>query len=143
MKLNAKHQEYMQVALAQAEEAYRQKEVPVGCVIANSTGLISKAYNKVEKLKNPLMHAELIAINEACKALDSKFLQDCDIYTTLEPCKLCMEAISMVRLKRVFFATNDPNKNQPSSPKIEVYEGIMQNQAKNLLLQFFQNLRKI
>ena len=131
----------MQVALNEAKEAYKENEVPVGCVIANNDTIISQAHNEVEKLKNPLMHAELIAINNACKVTGSKFLQDYDIYITLEPCKLCMEAISMVRLKRIFFATNDPKKNKHNLFRDEIYEGLMQYEAKSLLQSFFQNLR--
>ena len=77
------------MALQEARRAYQENEVPVGCVIVKNEKVISKAHNEVEKLKNPLMHAELIAINNACNVTSSKFLEDCDIYVSLEPCNLC------------------------------------------------------
>jgi len=142
MLFNPKHEKYMQLALKEAQKAYEQNEVPVGCVIANNEEILSQSYNQVEQLKNPLMHAELIAINNACNFKKSKFLDEYNIYVTLEPCSLCLEAISMVRIKKIFFATSSLKKAHIHSYKTEKYEGLMQNEAKELLQSFFQTLRK-
>jgi pyrimidine deaminase RibD-like protein len=151
MILNPKHKEYMQIALEEAKKAYMKNEVPVGAVIANDHQIIAQGHNQVENLKNPLMHAEIIVINEACKKLDTKFLEEYNIYITLEPCALCIKAISMVRLKKIFFATEDPKQqsihtnNLLSKPLLsyqpEIYQGILEQEAKILLKNFFQSLR--
>ena len=143
MFFNIKHERYMSIALQEAEKAYQQNEVPVGCVIANNEEILSQSHNEVEKYKNSLMHAEIIAINNACNIKGSKFLENYNIYITLEPCNLCLEAIFMVRLKKIFFATSNIKKTQAHSYKTEIYEGIMEDEAKELLQKFFQNLRKI
>jgi tRNA(adenine34) deaminase len=124
MFFNLKHERYMSIALQEAEKAYQQNEVPVGCVIANNEEILSQSHNEVEKYKNPLMHAEMIAINNACNIKGSKFLENYNIYITLEPCNLCLEAIFMVRLKKIFFATSSIKKIQAHSYKTEIYEGI-------------------
>jgi tRNA(Arg) A34 adenosine deaminase TadA len=141
MLFNPKHKEYMKLALKEAQKAYEKNEVPVGCVIANNEEILSQSHNEVEKLNNPLMHAELIAINNACLAKGSKFLEDYNIYVTLEPCSLCLEAISMVRIKKIFFATS-ATKTVSQCCKTQKYEGLMEEESKELLQSFFQTLRK-
>ena len=140
MKFNPKHYQYMQLALDEAKIAYNKGEVPVGCVIANNKGFLSKAHNQVENLNNPTMHAEIIAINDACKKLGQKYLEEYNIYITLEPCLMCRKAIAMVRLNKVFFATKE-TKGIVENENQEIFEGIMQEEAKKLLTGFFQNLR--
>jgi cytosine deaminase len=142
MIVNDKHHQYMQIALNLAKTAFLNNEVPVGAVIANDNGIIAKSYNMVEKLANPTMHAEIIAINKACKKLKNKFLDQYNIYITLEPCNLCMQAISMAKLKKVFFATeNEKLKEQNFLCKSEIYHGILETESKALLKNFFQTLR--
>ena len=90
---NSKHLEYMQLALEQAKIAYKKGEVPVGCVITRNNKIIAKSHNMTEEVANSLMHAEIIAINKACYETKNKFLDDCDLYVTLEPCDFCMNAV--------------------------------------------------
>jgi tRNA(adenine34) deaminase len=137
----------MQLALEEAKKAYAKNEVPVGAIIANEDRIIALSHNQVEALKNPIMHAEIIAINDACSMLGSKFLEGYNIYITLEPCPLCIRAISMVRLKKIFFATQDLKNNSKVNEfnelnsKLEIYQGILEQEAKILLKDFFQSLR--
>jgi tRNA(adenine34) deaminase len=135
-----KHQTYMKVALQQAQKAYNLGEVPVGCVIVKDEKIIAKSHNMSEKMNNNLMHAEIIAINNACRKTKSKFLHNCDIYITLEPCDLCMNAIILCRLKRIFFATKE-TKTKAKNSNIEIYGHILEKEASNLLTNFFQQLR--
>jgi tRNA(adenine34) deaminase len=142
MIINSKDHGYMQIALNLAKIAFLNNEVPVGAVITNDSGIVSRGYNMVEKLANPTMHAEIIAINKACKKLRSKFLDQCNMYITLEPCNLCIQAISMVRLKKIFFATENPKlKEKHILYRSEVYHGILETESKDLLENFFQTLR--
>ena len=132
-----KHQYYMQIALDQAIIADQQGEIPVGAVIANNEKIIAIARNEVEKLNNPLMHAEIIAINQACVNIGQKYLDQYNIYITLEPCLFCMNAILMSKIKKIFFATSRNKKYDfiENTQNLEIYEGILENQAKNLLHQ--------
>lgn len=141
MKFTNDHHQYMQLALQQANIAYQKGEVPVGCVIANSQQVISQAHNQVEELKNPLMHAEIIAINQACEITKNKFLEQFNIYTTLVPCAMCLQAIKQVRISKIFYAASDtkPHKTNPTS--IEQYGGIKELEAKELFNKFFMQLR--
>ena len=103
INLNDKHHKYMQIALDEAKKAYQENEIPVGAIIANNEKIIAVASNKIEKLKNPLMHAEILAINQACQLIGEKYLNNYNIYVTLEPCELCINAIKIARIKKIFF----------------------------------------
>ena len=95
---------YINLAYKEALKAKNINEVPVGCVIVRNGEVISKAYNKREKLKNALGHAEIIAINKACKKLGTKFLDGCELYVTLEPCIMCLGASIQARIKKICYA---------------------------------------
>ena len=103
------NEDFMKIALQQAQKAYLQDEVPIGAVIVNpDTGkVIAKAYNKTEHGNNPTAHAEITAINKACKKLNSKRLWNLDLYVTLEPCTMCAAAISFARIRRLIFGAID------------------------------------
>jgi tRNA(adenine34) deaminase len=139
---NIKDHVYMEIALKLAKKAFLNNEVPVGAIIVNNGIIVAKGYNMIEKLTNPIMHAEIIAINKACKKLKTKFLEQCSIYITLEPCNLCMQAISMVRLKKIFFAAENQKTNKQNFLHgTEIYHGILETESKDLLKNFFQTLR--
>ena len=87
------YEKYMKIALKQAEKALKYNEVPVGCVIVKNNKIIAKAYNKKEKTKNVIQHAEIIAISKACKKIKNWRLDNCEIYITMEPCMMCSGAI--------------------------------------------------
>ena len=141
MKFTNNHHQYMHLALQQANTAYQKGEVPVGCVIANSQQVISQAHNQVEELKNPLMHAEIIAINQACEITKSKFLEQFNIYITLVPCAMCLQAIKQVRISKIFYAASDTRPHKINPISIEQYGGIKELEAKELFNKFFMQLR--
>lgn len=98
---------FMNQAFILAKRAFNHDDVPVGAVIVRDGKIIARGENKVQKSKNPVLHAEIVAINRACKKLGTKFLDDCDIYVTLEPCSMCATAISFARIKNIYFAATD------------------------------------
>lgn len=102
-------EKFMNIALKEAKKAYNQLEVPVGCVIVYKDKIIAKAYNKKEKCQNVLKHAELEAINKACKVLDSWRLNECTLYTTLFPCPMCASAIQQSRISRLVYLNDSKN----------------------------------
>lgn len=99
---------FMNQAFVSAQRAFSHDDVPIGAVIVRDNKIISRGENQVQLKKNPTLHAEIVAINRACKKLGTKFLDDCDIYVTLEPCAMCATAISLARIKNIYFAAPDP-----------------------------------
>ncbi|MFQ6726925.1 MAG: nucleoside deaminase [Alphaproteobacteria bacterium] len=97
----------MNQAFILAKKAKNHDDVPIGAVIVRNTKIIARGENRVQKSKNPTLHAEIVAINKACKKLNAKFLDDCDLYVTLEPCAMCATAISFARIKNIYFAATD------------------------------------
>src|SRR5690606_35648570 len=100
----------MDIALAEAEAAATRGEVPVGAVLVDAaTGrVVARAGNQVEALGDPTAHAEMLALREAARAMGSKWLEGCDLYVTLEPCAMCAAAISLARVRRLYFGAYDP-----------------------------------
>ena len=98
---------FMNQAFILAKKALAHNDVPIGAVIVKDGKIIARGENRVQKSKNPTLHAEIIAITKACKKLNSKFLDDCDLYVTLEPCSMCATAISFARIQNVYFAARD------------------------------------
>ena len=98
---------FMKQALISAKKAYKHDDVPIGAVIVCGGKIIARGENMVQKKRNPTLHAEIVAINRACKKLGVKFLDNCDIYVSLEPCAMCATAISLARIQNVFFAATD------------------------------------
>ena len=97
----------MNQAFILAKRALSHDDVPIGAVIVKDSKIIARGENRVQKSKNPTLHAEIVAINRACKKLGTKFLDDCDIYVTLEPCSMCATAISFARIRNIYFAATD------------------------------------
>ena len=98
---------FMNQAFILAKKALSHDDVPIGAVIVHNGKIIARGENRVQKSKKPTLHAEIVAINRACKKLNQKFLDDCDIYVTLEPCAMCATAISFARIKNIYFAATD------------------------------------
>lgn len=143
---------YMVEAIKEAEKAASAGEVPVGAVIVKDGNVITRAYNQREILNSATAHAELLAIEDACKLLNRWRLDDCDLYVTLEPCPMCAGAIINSRLKSVYFGAHDPKAGAVGSVvdllhmkgfnhAPIVYEGIMEDACRQLLEEFFRNLR--
>lgn len=99
---------FMNQAIVSAVRAAAHDDVPIGAVIVRDGKIIARGENQVQLKRNPTLHAEIVAINRACKKLDVKFLDDCDIYVSLEPCAMCATAISLARIKNIYFAATDP-----------------------------------
>lgn len=98
---------FMKQALISAIRAKSHDDVPIGAVIVHNDTIIARGENQVQKKRNPTLHAEIVAINRACKKQGTKFLDDCDIYVTLEPCAMCATAISLARIRHVYYAAPD------------------------------------
>lgn len=143
--------EFMKEAIAEAKKAYSDGEVPVGAVIVKDGKIIAKGRNHREQKQNALSHAEIEAINSACKTLGSWRLDDCELYVTLEPCPMCTGAIINARIKKVVFGAFDSSMgcmdsvinlcDYPLGHKVEIYGGICEDECKALLQDFFQKLR--
>ena len=143
--------ELMEVALELAREAKDAGEVPVGCVIARNGEIVGRGRNRREEGKNALAHAEIEAINDACRNLGGWRLWECDLYVTLEPCPMCAGAIVNARVKRVVFGASDKKCGACGSvcdifsmdfnhhPQVET--GLLAEESAALLGEFFQNLR--
>ena len=142
---------FMHEALELAKQAAAMGEVPVGAVIVKDGQIIARGKNEREKKQNALSHAEIEAINAACNALGSWRLDDCEMYVTLEPCPMCAGAIINSRIKTLIFAAFDPKAGSidsvvnlcdyPYNHKVEVYGGICEDEALEILKGFFKNLR--
>jgi len=144
----------MKQALEQALYASSSKEVPVGAVIVNrlTRHILSKTHNMVESDNNPLHHAEILAINHACKILHSKNLSECDIYITLEPCAMCAAAIAHAKIGRIFYGASDIKSgaiengvrfftHSTCHHHPDIYIGILAQESETLLRDFFHTLR--
>ena len=97
----------MKQALILANRAFAHDDVPIGAVIVRDSKIIARGENRVQLKRNPTLHAEIVAINNACRKLGQKFLDDCDIYVSLEPCAMCATAISFARIRHIYFAATD------------------------------------
>ena len=144
----------MQEALKLANMAADKNEVPVGAVVTFKNKIIARAYNQVEMLKDPTAHAEMLAITQATNYLSSKWLQDCTLYVTIEPCSMCAGALVLARIKRLCFGTSDPKAGACGSivnithhkklnHRIEIKRGILKEDCAKLLSDFFKKKRKI
>lgn len=143
---------FIEDALQQAEAAGAAGEVPVGAVVVRDGTVIAAARNRVEADQNPQAHAEMLAIAEACRVLGRKWLEDCDLYVTLEPCPMCAGALSLARIRRVYYGTADPKSGgvdhgprvfaQPTCHHApEVIAGVEERRCGELLTAFFAQRR--
>ena len=133
---------YMQIAIKQAKKALKCGEVPVGAVIVKNNKIISKAFNKKEKLKNVTKHAEIIAISKACKKLKNWRLDDCKIYVTMEPCMMCSGAIEQSRIKKIVYGVKNENYGYTDKLKnLEIISQICENTCKEMIQSFFKKRR--
>lgn len=138
---------FMKEALKEAQKAYEMKEVPVGAVIVNRDRIIARAHNMTQQLMDVTAHAEMIAITSASNYLGAKYLTDCTLFVTLEPCVMCAAALKWAQLDRMVFAASDPKEGfsriEPSilHSKTKVVSGIMEEPASQLLKRFFLERR--
>ncbi len=142
----------MKEALNLAKEAMSQGETPVGCVIVKDGNIIAKGRNRTEELISTTRHAEIEAIESACKVLSRKNLSDCELYVTLEPCPMCAGAIITAKIGKVVFGAFDRNygacgtvTNLFATPNIhrpECFGGIMEDECSEVLSDFFKRIRE-
>src|SRR3989337_1103109 len=102
------HEQWMKLALQEAEKAFERNEVPVGALVVHKGKIIGKGYNQIELLQDPTAHAEMIALTAASNYLQSRRLEDCTLYVTLEPCPMCAGAIVLARIPRLVYGASDP-----------------------------------
>lgn len=146
------HQQFMQKAFLLAEQAYDEKEVPVGALVVKDNSIIGKGYNQTERLNDATAHAEMLAISAACSTLESKYLEDCTLYVTLEPCPMCAGALVWSKIKRIVFGAADSKggacgsvfnlaSNKKLNHQIEIIQGVMEQDCEWILKQFFRERR--
>lgn len=140
-------QEYMQKALIEAKQAFEEGEVPVGAVIVCRDRIIARAHNLTERLTDVTAHAEMQAITAAANALGGKYLTDCTLYVTVEPCVMCAGALAWAQLSRIVYGASDPKRGfsgfAPNAlhPRTEVTKGVLAEECANLMKDFFQRRR--
>lgn len=132
---------FMQEALKLAKNAFDEDEVPIGAVVVCDNRIIGKGYNQVEKLNDPTAHAEVLAITAACNFLDSKYLDKCTLYITLEPCMMCTGAIREAQIQRVVYAATDTSQRKLEPNLYELKTGLMEAEASTLIKTFFKKKR--
>jgi tRNA(adenine34) deaminase len=140
------HSYFMKKAFEEAKYAFFKNEVPVGCVIVNNNDVISRSSNMVELLNDSTAHAELIAITSAQNSLNSKNLDNCILYTTLEPCLMCYGAIYWSKINTVGYGASDKKRGFSRHSidldrKINIINGFMEKESKELLDRFFKKIR--
>lgn len=144
---------FMHKAITEAKKAGEAGEVPIGAIIVLNNEIIASAYNLRETEQNSLAHAEVLAINEACKRLGTWRLEEAELYVTLEPCPMCAGAIMLSRIKRVVYGATDPKggcagtfmnllQDERFNHQSEVVTGVLQEECGALLTQFFRELRE-
>lgn len=137
---------FMRLALQQAQNAFEQEEVPVGCIVVSNDRIIAKAHNLTETLNDVTAHAEMQAITAAANFLGGKYLQNCTLYVTLEPCVMCCGALNWSQISKVVIGARDEqrgfiNKNLSLHPKTEIVLGVLENECSALVKDFFKNKR--
>ena len=137
---------FMKMALQEATYAFEKEEIPVGCVVVFDNRIIARAHNLTETLTDVTAHAEMQAITSAADFLGGKYLQNCTMYVTLEPCVMCAGALSWAQISKVVIGARDKqrgfiNKGLSLHPKTEVVSGILEHECSALLLDFFKSRR--
>ncbi len=140
---------FMRQALLEAEKAYELGEIPVGAVVVSNERIIARAHNNTEQLTDVTAHAEIIALTAAAAHLGNKYLEDCTLYVTLEPCAMCAGALAWAQLDRLVYGASDDKRGfmqfgkRMLHPKTKVEFGIMMEESKVLLTNFFRDRRRM
>ncbi len=138
---------YMQMALAEAQKAYHMGEIPVGCIIVADNQIVGRGHNLTETLQDVTAHAEIQAITAAASTLGGKYLPQCTLYVTLEPCVMCAGAIGWAQIRRIVYGAADDKRGftrfapQALHPKCTISTGILEEECKQLVQTFFRNKR--
>jgi tRNA(adenine34) deaminase len=140
-------EKYMRIALLEAAEALRRDEIPVGCVIVCEDRIIGRGHNLTETLQDVTAHAEMQAITAAAQMLGGKYLQNCTLYVTVEPCVMCAGAIGWAQISRIVFGAADEKRGfslfapRALHPKCTVTGGVLEAECRQLMQDFFRNKR--
>ncbi|WP_294202214.1 nucleoside deaminase [Chryseobacterium endophyticum] len=137
---------FMKMAFHEAELALEKDEVPIGCIIVSHNRIIARAHNLTETLNDVTAHAEMQAITSAANFLGGKYLKDCTMYVTLEPCVMCSGALSWSQISKVVIGARDEqrgfiNKHLSLHPKTEIVTGVMENECSSMVKEFFRSKR--
>src|SRR5258708_30091690 len=142
------HDYFMTEALKEARKAFDNGEVPVGAVVVSQNKIIARAHNQTEQLTDATAHAEMLAVTSAAHFLGSKYLTECTLYVTLEPCVMCAGALHWTQLQKLVFGASDVQRgyslvsSPPLHPGTEVIKGIKQKECKEFLDRFFKRIRQ-
>jgi tRNA(adenine34) deaminase len=143
-----KDQKFMRMAIGEAQRALEKGEVPIGAVVVVGDRIIGRGHNLVETLVDATAHAEMQAITAAAQTLGGKYLNQCTLYVTVEPCAMCAGAIAWSQVQRVVYGASDDKRGYSTlserimHPKTEVVRGVLKEECEALMLQFFATLRK-
>ncbi len=139
---------FMNIALQQARQALEQDEVPIGAIVVANNKVIGKGFNQTEILRDVTAHAEMIAITAASNAVGSKYLSECTLYVSIEPCVMCAGALAWSRISKVVYGASEPKfgysltDEQIISSKTEIVQGVLQEEAASLMTEFFKSKRQ-
>ena len=142
-----KDENYMRKALAEAQEAYEAGEIPVGAIVVCRDRIISRAHNLTETLCDVTAHAEMQAITSAANTLGGKYLSDCTLYVTVEPCVMCARATGLAQIPRIVYGAPDDKRGfrrfapQAMHPKAEILGGVLEEECAGLMKEFFKSRR--
>lgn len=140
-------EEFMKKALAEAEQAAREDEIPIGAIVVCRGRILARTHNLTETLHDVTAHAEMQAITAAANALGGKYLNDCTLYVTVEPCPMCAGALGWSQISRIVYGAADEKRGYkkiaPAAlhPKTEVLSGVLEKESKELMQSFFKNKR--
>ena len=145
MEIN--HEQYMRQALSEAKIAFDKGEIPVGVVVVCRDRIIARGYNLTETLKDVTAHAEMQAITAAATMLGGKYLQNCSVYVTLEPCVMCAGALGWAQISNLIFGASDEKRGysrfapQALHPKTTILKGVLEEECAQLMIDFFKSKR--
>lgn len=147
MARQEKEMQFMKAALEEAKKALEKQEVPIGAVIVCNDVIIARAHNLTETLRDPTAHAEMQAITSATNYLGGKYLTDCKIYVTVEPCPMCAGALNWSQIPDLVYGADDEKRGYSTisakllHPKTKVKKGILENECRELMMSFFKTKR--
>lgn len=140
-------EKYMREAIKEAVMAYNEGEVPIGAIIVGRGRVLARSHNLTETLKDPTAHAEMLAITSATNSIGAKYLKDCSLYVTLEPCPMCASALFLSQISRVVYGAKDIKRGYTTfsdrllHPKTEVISGVLEEECGEIITNFFKEKR--
>ncbi|GIV34275.1 MAG: tRNA-specific adenosine deaminase [Chitinophagales bacterium] len=146
---DSQHERFMREALKEAHLALQEQEIPVGAVITLNNRIIARAHNQVERLRDVTAHAEMIAITAAANYLGAKYLEECTLFVTIEPCLMCATALYWSHIPTIYYGASDNRFGYTRytktlfGKKVKIYSGLLAEECANLMLHFFRQKRKL